>query len=120
MPISKEEALKYVENMNTPTLWPTPPGRLIKDSLFIACVKWDPELRGENVGDGQCAMCNRYRMLCDKCCLSGPEPGVSGCCGGTYINFENADTLRKEKLRAKKVFEFIKAKYKEVSGKDYA
>ena len=118
MPISKEKALEWIEG-NHNTLFPKPLGRLVADSLYISCVKWDPELR-EEPGNGQCAMCNRYRMVCKKCPLSNKDhPGVHECCCGRYMKWEDSDTTRKEKIWARKTFEFIKAKYKEVSGKDY-
>ena len=112
--ITKQYALAYVNNENN--------GEAIKtkeDALYVSCIKWDPNVCTNK--EGACSCCYWARQnkpptgsTCQACPLSGRR----GCCNGRWWRWFSTEAEVAKATTA--VFEFIKAKYREVSGKDYA
>ena len=111
--ITKQYALRYIKGENKGTKI-----RTESDGLYASCVKWDPALRKETAGDGHCGCCALYWLNdCEGCPLFVEG---SDCCGDAYDKWVSSFTgTIKEAEAVIGMFEFIKAKYKEVSGKDY-
>ena len=112
--ITKEYALAFVNDYNG--------GDEIKteeDALYASCVHWDPALQYKDVGEGRCSCCYLFNCITGVCPLKVSP--ASGCCAGHFGVWADASCGTEEETKAATaVFEFIKAKYREVSGKDYA
>ena len=120
--ITEKDALNYIKSTEYRSfLLPEPTFTDLEDVLLCCCIKWDPAIRLEDVGKGNCACCGAFRMDCAECPLGSTEGVVADCCDGEYIAWQDSSTLcyGRDPVAALAVFEFIKAKYKEVSGKDY-